>query len=177
MNKILQNIKLLALDVDGVMTDGSITYTDLGQELKTFNAKDGQGIAMLTKLGFHVAIITARNSQIVDTRARDLGVKYVYQGCKNKLLQLEELKTTLGINYDEIAYMGDDLPDICILEKVAVKACPNDAVAEVKQICNFIAKKNGGRGAIRELTDILYTAVKFKSDKKEHKVDLPPVNR
>ena len=168
-----QNVKLLALDVDGVLTDGSISYTDDGKEIKTFNAKDGQGIAMLTKLGIKVAIITARTSSIVQKRANDLGVQYVFQGVKNKLEKLEYLKTTLGITNDEIAYMGDDLPDIPILNVVGIKACPNDAVDDVKRICNFKAAKNGGRGAVRELTDLIYYPAKIKSEKKP--IELPNI--
>ena len=168
-----QRIKLLGLDVDGVLTDGSISYTENGHEIKTFNSKDGQGIVMLTKLGINVAIITARTSTIVQRRANDLGIQYIYQGIKNKLEKLDELRKILGINYDEIAYMGDDLPDLPILQQVGIKACPNDAVEEVKKICNFIARNNGGRGAVRELTDLIYYPAKIKADKKP--VDLPPV--
>lgn len=168
-----QNVKLLALDVDGVLTDGSISYTDDGKEIKTFNAKDGQGIAMLTKLGIKVAIITARTSPIVQKRANDLGIQYVFQGAKNKLEKLEYLKTTLDITDDEIAYMGDDLPDIPILNIVGIKACPNDAVDEVKRICNFKSSKNGGKGAVRELTDLIYYPAKAKFDKKP--VELPNI--
>jgi len=168
-----KNIKLLALDVDGVLTDGIISYTSTGAEIKNFNTKDGQGIVMLTKLGVNVAIITARTSTIVQRRATDLGIQYVYQGVKNKLEQLDALKDLLGIHYDEIAYMGDDLPDIQILEKVGIKACPNDAVDEVKKICNFKSTKNGGFGAVRELTDALYFPLKIRADKRP--VDLPNI--
>ena len=171
MSNDYQNVRLLALDVDGVLTDGSISYTDDGKEIKTFNAKDGQGIAMLTKLGIKVAIITARTSPIVQKRANDLGIQYVFQGVTNKLEKLEYLKTMLGITNEEIAYMGDDLPDIPILNIVGVKACPNDAVDEVKQICNFKSAKNGGRGAVRELTDLIYYPAKIKLEKKP--VELP----
>lgn len=168
-----RNIKLLCLDVDGVLTDGSISYTSTGAEIKTFNAKDGQGIVMLTKLGINVAIITARSSTIVDLRARDLGIQYVYQGVSDKLEKLDELKSLLALKYDEIAYMGDDIPDIKILEKVRIKACPFDAVEEVKKICNFKASKNGGRGAVRELTDKIYYPAKMKIEKKT--VNLPRI--
>ena len=173
MSLNFQKIKLLGLDVDGVLTDGSISYTDAGQEIKTFNCKDGQGIAMLTKLGINVVIITARTSTIVQRRANDLGIQYVYQGVKNKLEKLDELRTMLGINYDEIAYMGDDLPDIPILQQVGIKACPNDAVDEVKKVCNFKSKYNGGRGAVRELADLIYYPAKIKADRKP--VELPPM--
>jgi len=173
MSLEFQKIKLLGLDVDGVLTDGSISYTSSGQEVKTFNAKDGQGIVMLTKLGINVAIITARSSTIVQKRAADLGIQHVYQGVANKLEKLEELRNMLGLRYDQIAYMGDDLPDIQILQKVAIKACPNDAVDEVKKICNFKSKYNGGRGAVRELTDCIYYPAKILTEKKP--IDLQPM--
>ena len=173
MQNILKKIKLLALDVDGVLTDGKIIYNDLGQEFKCFNAKDGQGLAMLSAAGFDMAIITARTSNIVAKRAEDLGIKYVFQGIKNKGEQLVELLTALDLAYDEVAYMGDDLPDIPVLEKVGLKACPNDAVSEVRKICNFISKRNGGEGAVRELTDMLYPYAKLKLDKLTKNVDLP----
>jgi len=173
MSLNFQKIKLLGLDVDGVLTDGSISYTDAGQEIKTFNAKDGQGIAMLTKLGINVVIITARTSTIVQRRANDLGIQYVYQGVKNKLEKLDELRTMLGINYDEIAYMGDDLPDIPILQQVGIKACPNDAVDEVKKVCNFKSKYNGGRGAVRELADLIYYPAKSNQSNRNKTMCLP----
>jgi len=173
MDLEFQKIKLLVLDVDGVLTDGSISYTNAGQEIKTFNAKDGQGVVNLTKLGLDVAIITARNSTIVQKRATDLGIQHVFQGVTNKLEKLDELKTTLGLQYSEIAYMGDDLPDIPILQKVAIKACPNDAVDDVKKICNFRSSKNGGRGAVRELADHIYYPAKIRAEKKP--IDLQPM--
>lgn len=173
MSLEFQRIKLLGLDVDGVLTDGSISYTSSGQEVKTFNAKDGQGIVMLTKLGINVAIITARSSTIVQKRAADLGIQHVYQGVTNKLEKLEELRNMLGLTYDQIAYMGDDLPDIQILQKVAIKACPNDAVDEVKKVCNFKSKYNGGRGAVRELADCIYYPAKIIAEKKS--IDLKPM--
>ena len=173
MQNILKKIKLLALDVDGVLTDGKIIYNDLGQEFKCFNAKDGQGLVMLAKSKFDIAIITARTSNIVVKRAEDLGIEYVFQGVKNKAEQLDELLDALNLTYDEVAYMGDDLPDIPVLEKVGLKACPNDAVSEVRKICNFIAKKNGGEGAVRELTDMLYPYARRKLDKMTKNVDLP----
>ena len=155
------------------MTDGKIIYNDLGQEFKCFNAKDGQGLAMLSKAGFNIAIITARTSNIVAKRAEDLGIKYVFQGVKNKDEKLVELLEALNLAYDEAAYMGDDLPDIQVLEKVGLKACPNDAVSEVRNVCNFISKKNGGEGAVRELIDLIYPYAKLKLDKMTKNVDLP----
>ena len=136
-------VKLLAFDVDGVMTDGSITYDENGIEYKTFNAKDGHGLAKMARNGFVTAIITGRNNGTVDRRACDLRVTEVYQGVKNKLPILE-------------AIMENDEPDICILEKVAIAACPADAVDKVKSVCNYRSSKDGGHGAVRELCDFIF---------------------
>ena len=148
-------IKLAAFDVDGVLTDGSLTFDENGHEYKTFNAKDGQGIVNLNKAGIITAIITARNNGTVEHRARNLNITELHQGSKNKIKTLEEIMAKYNITFEEIAYMGDDLPDIFILEKVALKGCPNDAVDEVKAIANFVSSKNGGRGAVREFCDYI----------------------
>ena len=148
-------IKLAAFDVDGVLTDWSLTFDENGHEYKTFNAKDGQGIVNLNKAGIITAIITARENGTVFHRAKNLNITELHQGSKNKIATLENIMQKYNITFDEIAYMGDDLPDICILEKVALKGCPNDAVEEVKAIANFISTKNGGRGAVREFCDYI----------------------
>ncbi len=155
MEKIAKNIKLIAFDVDGVMTDGSLTFADDGREIKTFNAKDGLGVVMLAKANLITSIITARENATVENRAKMLNITELYMGSKNKVLALNELIEKYGLTYDEVAYMGDDLPDMCVLEKVGLKCCPNDAVVEVKNICNFISSKNGGKGAVRELCDFI----------------------
>ena len=148
-------IKLVAFDVDGVLTDGSLTFDENGHEYKTFNAKDGQGIVNLHKAGIITAIITAHNNGTVEHRAKNLNITELHQGSKNKIETLENIMKKYNINFEEIAYMGDDLPDICILEKVHLKGCPNDAVDEVKAVANFISTKNGGRGAVREFCDYI----------------------
>lgn len=148
-------IKLAAFDVDGVLTDGSITYDENGIEYKTFNAKDGQGIVNLNKSGIITAIITARENGTVAHRAENLNIKELHQGQKNKIAKLEELLAKYNLTYDEVAYMGDDLPDICILEKVKLAGCPNDAVDEVIAVANWKSSKNGGRGAVREFCDYI----------------------
>ena len=156
LESIASNIKLLAFDVDGVMTDGSITYDENGIEYKTFNAKDGHGLAKMSKNGYITAIITGRNNGTVDRRACDLRVTEVYQGVKNKLPILEAIMQKYDIDFSEVSYMGDDEPDICILEKVAIAACPADAVTKVKNVCNFVAERGGGKGAVRELCDLIF---------------------
>ena len=162
MNDIIKEkaskIKLLVFDVDGVMTTGEVTYDENGVEYKYFNVKDGHGLVRVQKAGFITAIITARNNGTVKHRAENLHITELYQGQKYKLPALEEIMAKYNLTYDQVSYMGDDLPDICILEKVGLKCCPNDAVDEVKSICNFISTKDGGRGAVRELTDFILEA-------------------
>ncbi len=155
LRAIASEIKLAAFDVDGVMTDGSLTFDEDGKEIKTYNAKDGLGVVMLSRAGIITSIITARNNGTVKVRAEVLDIKELYMGQKNKILALEELMQKYNLKADEIAYMGDDIPDICVLECVGLKCCPFDAVSEVKEKCNFISSYNGGRGAVRELCDFI----------------------
>lgn len=149
------SIKLVAFDVDGVLTDGGLTFDENGVEYKTFNAKDGQGIVNLNNAGVITAIITARKNGTVEHRANNLKIKELHQGSKNKIETLKEIMQKYNLSFDEIAYIGDDLPDICILEKVKLKGCPNDAVDEVKAVANFVCSKNGGHGAVREFCDYI----------------------
>lgn len=148
-------IKLVAFDIDGVMTDGSLTFDENGIEYKTYNAKDGQGVVNLNRAGYITAIITARDNGTVAHRAKILNIKELFQGQKNKIATMDMLKEKYNLSYDEIAYMGDDIPDICVLEKVALAGCPQDAVEEVKEVANFICKKGGGKGAVREFCDFI----------------------
>lgn len=148
-------IKIMAFDVDGVFTDGSLVFDENGKEYKTFNAKDGQGIVCVEKAGIITVIITARNNGTVEYRAKNLGITELHQGVKYKLPVLEDIVKKQGLKMENVSYMGDDLPDICILEKVGLACCPADAVDEVQNICNFVSSKNGGRGAIRELCDFV----------------------
>lgn len=161
IQEIAKNIKLMAFDIDGVMTDGSITYDENGIEYKTFNAKDGHGLAKMAKNGIVTAIITGRRNGTVDRRASDLRVTEVFQGVKNKLPILEGIMEKYGFDFSEVSYMGDDEPDICILEKVAIAACPADAVSKVQNICNFKSSKCGGNGAVRELCDFIYDSQNY----------------
>ena len=154
--KKASKIKLAAFDIDGVMTDGSLTFDENGVEYKTFNAKDGQGVVMITKAGIITAVITARDNGTVKHRFEVLGMTRLFMGQKNKILAMEQLLKDYNLDFSQVAYMGDDLPDLCVLEKVGLACCPNDAVDEVKKVCHFVSSKNGGRGAVRELTDLIY---------------------
>ena len=152
----VSKIKLFVFDVDGVMTDGGIIYDENGVEYKIFNAKDGQGIVKLTKAGIKTAIITARNSEAVRHRFENLGMTKLYMGQKNKLIAMKEMLNEFKLDFSEAAYMGDDLPDLCVLKEVGFACCPSDAVNEVKSVCHYISSRRGGRGAVREVTDIIY---------------------
>ncbi len=153
-----KKIKLMAFDVDGVMTDGSVTYDENGVEYKTFNVKDGHGLVRMGQSGFVTAIITARNNGTVQHRAQNLNITELYQGQKFKLPALEEMLKKYNLTFENVSYMGDDLPDLCILEKVGLACCPADAVDEVLEVADFVATKNGGRGAVRELCDFILDA-------------------
>ena len=155
IQKAASNIKALVTDVDGVLTDGSLTFDENGVEYKTFNAKDGQGIVMLNKTGFVTAIITARKNGTVRHRFKNLGMTKLYEGCKNKIAALKDFMAEYNLKPEEIAYVGDDLPDICVLRVVGLPCCPLDAVDEVRATAKFVSAKNGGKGAIREICDLI----------------------
>lgn len=148
-------IKLLILDVDGVLTNGAITYTSEGHEIKSFHVHDGLGMKRLMQSGVEIAIITSRKSTIVEKRMNELGVKHLYQGQKNKLAAFEELLTKLTLTKEQVAYCGDDLPDLVVMEQVALPIAVANAVDEVKAIAKWQTQKLGGQGAVREICERL----------------------
>lgn len=148
-------IKLIVLDVDGCLTDGKIVYDNNGLESKHFDVKDGLGITSWLKLGNEVAIITGRDSHIVANRAKELGIKHLYQGIKNKRAKLEELLDSLEIRLNEVAAIGDDLNDYHMLNSVGHSFTPANGVKEIRNIVTTILSKQGGDGAVREMIDIL----------------------
>lgn len=143
-------IKLLAIDVDGVLTDGSMYYSEKGDELKKFNTRDGMGIQLLRENGIKVVIITKEKTEIVERRAKKLDVDDLFQGIENKLFAVDCLIKKYNLNYSEIAYIGDDINDISVLEKVGFPICPSDAISDVKKVCKYVTKKKGGEGVVRE---------------------------
>ena len=146
-------IKLVLLDVDGTLTDGGIYRGNNGEELKRFNVKDGYAIVNAQKLGIEFGIITGRKSELVEIRAKELKIKYLYQGISEKIVILEEIMKKDGLSKVEIAYMGDDLNDVLIMKQVGLSGTPKDAVDEVIQVADFVSKKNGGSGAVREFIE------------------------
>lgn len=148
-------IKLIVLDVDGCLSDGKITYTQDGIESKNFNIKDGLGISTWVKMGNHAAIITGRDSKIVEKRAKELGIQHVFQGKKDKDRVLKELVSSLGFDIKEVAAIGDDLNDFGMLSIVGKSFTPKNGVKEVKKLVDTVLSLNGGDGAVREMIDIL----------------------
>lgn len=150
-----QKIKLLICDIDGVFSDGRIYLGNQGEELKAFNTKDGFGIKALINSGFEVAVITGRHSQIVQQRMTSLTVPYIYQGQENKLQAYQQLKDKLQLSDEQIAYIGDDGPDLPVMELVGLAVAVNDAHPLIKRISHYTTMLPGGFGAVRELTDLL----------------------
>jgi 3-deoxy-D-manno-octulosonate 8-phosphate phosphatase (KDO 8-P phosphatase) len=155
MNDKLADIRLLLLDVDGVMTDGGIIYDVNGVETKVFNVKDGHGIKMLQRYGIEVGIITGRTSLVVDVRAKELGIELLYQGALKKLESYCDVKRRTGLMDSQIAYMGDDVIDVPVMRRVVFAAAPADALAEARNVAHYVTSLAGGRGAVREVCDLI----------------------
>ena len=145
MRERLQKIRLLLLDVDGVLTDGRIIYNNQGMETKAFDVKDGHGLKMLQRAGIPIGIITGRQSEVVSFRAAELGIDILYQGAKDKLIPYQEILLNLGLADEEIAYVGDDVIDIPILRRVGFAATVADAVEDVKPYVHYVTRREGGR--------------------------------
>lgn len=153
-----KEIRLLLLDVDGVLTDGTIVYTEDGGESKGFNTQDGFGLRILQDSGIDVGLITARTSDAVKRRAEDLGFAHVAQGRKDKRAVFEEILATTGLRPLQTAYMGDDWLDIPLLDRAGLSAAPANAVAEVRQRVHYLCMRSGGQGAVRELCELILEA-------------------
>lgn len=161
MNKMLANINLVILDVDGTLTDGGVYIDSNGIETKKFNIKDGAGIVLAGKAGIDFMILTGRRSSCVEQRAKELNIKYVYQGISDKLSCLKSFLEEKNLQPQNVAYMGDDINDLECMEYVGYTACPKDAVDTIKGKVDFISQYNGGCGAVRELCDMLMKQRKY----------------
>ena len=150
-----KRIRVAAFDVDGILTDGRLYYTDSGEEIKAFNAQDGHGIKMLAECGVVVAIITSRTSRVVEKRARDLGIEFLYQGVANKLDTMNHLLKHLGHDMQAASYMGDDVIDLPVLRRCALAVSVPEAPAIVRQYAHYVTRLPGGGGAVREFTELL----------------------
>ena len=150
-----RHISLLIIDVDGVLTDGGLLFDNRGEEYKRFNSLDGHGIRMLMESGVEVAVITGRQSKIVEHRMRELGVTRIYQGSRNKLEAFENLLREAGLEPAQVAYIGDDLPDLPIMRRVELAIAVQNAHGFVKQHSDWVTSASGGHGAVREVTDFI----------------------
>ena len=153
-----KTIKLLLLDVDGVLTDGSLIYSHEGQESKAFHTQDGFGLRMLQDSGVEVGIITARSSEALARRGQDLEILHLYQGAPNKLDAYKDIVNKTGYKPYEIAYMGDDWLDLVLLKRVGLAVAPANAVIEVKELAHYTTERSGGHGAVREICDLILEA-------------------
>lgn len=156
--KRLRIIKLLLLDVDGVMTDGSIIYNSIGEEIKVFCVRDGLGIRMLMESGINVGVVTGRSSDALNHRCKNLCIQIILDGVSDKAAALEKITEKTGINDNEIAYIGDDLPDISIMRKVGIPIAVADAHENVIEIAHIVTSAKGGAGAIREVCEAIIKA-------------------
>ena len=148
-----KNIKLILFDVDGVFTDGSIIYNEIGKEIKVFNVKDGLGIRLLMKADIQVGIVTGRSSEALRHRCNNLGISLVYQGVRDKGALLDKIVETTGIYPEEIAFVGDDLPDLPIMRKVGLSIAVADAHEIVIEKADMVTRAKGGAGAVREVSE------------------------
>jgi 3-deoxy-D-manno-octulosonate 8-phosphate phosphatase (KDO 8-P phosphatase) len=155
---IAKGIKLLILDVDGVLTDGGIILDNEGNEYKSFHVRDGHGIKMLIHAGVHVAIITGRHSKVVERRAHELGITEVFQKCRDKRIAYKKLIKQYSLRDREVAYIGDDIVDTPIMSMVGLPVAVADATEDTKGYALLVTKHRGGRGAVREITDFILKA-------------------
>lgn len=154
----LKKIKLLILDVDGVMTDGRIIMDNAGREIKNFNVRDGHGLKVLQRYGVKVAILTGRKSKVVEHRAKDLEIKYVYQKVYNKKEVFIKILKQQKLTADEVAFIGDDIVDVPVLKMVGFSVAVADALDIVKKSVDYVAENKGGKGAVREVCDMILQA-------------------
>jgi len=158
MNEKAKAVRMMIFDVDGVLTDGGLHYTDAGQEIKVFNTLDGLGMKLLKDSGVRLAIITGRTSNIVELRAHQLGVNYLYQGSHDKLATFHHLLAESGLTAEQCGYMGDDLVDLPVMRRVAFAVATPEAPELVRQHADYVTGLPGGRGAVRELCELVMQA-------------------
>ncbi len=157
----LVNIKLLAMDVDGVLTDAGMYYSENGDELKKFNTRDGKGIELLRNAGIKTAFITSEKTHLVERRAAKLKVDEVYQGVQDKLAALKQIISKYDLSYEEVAYIGDDINDLPILQVVGLAITVADGLPNNKEMADYVTQARGGEGAVREVATLILQARKY----------------
>ena len=158
LNERARRIELLVMDVDGVLTDGRLYFTDEGETIKVFHVRDGYGLNIFHAAGLRSGVISGRNSPIVDTRLRELGVEFIMQGRDDKVPALNELITSAGVPIDQVAFIGDDTLDAVVFPLVGLAAAVADAHGSAKAAAHYITSHKGGRGAVRDVIDLILTA-------------------
>jgi 3-deoxy-D-manno-octulosonate 8-phosphate phosphatase (KDO 8-P phosphatase) len=153
-----KSIRLIAFDVDGIMTDGGLYLSDSGDEFKRFNSLDGHGLKMLRASGVELAIITGRTSRCVELRAQNLGIRHLFQGVEDKLSTMQALMRQLDIPADAAAYMGDDVVDLPVMRRVALAVTVPEAPQIVRDHAHYVSQRNGGSGAVREVCELIMSA-------------------
>ena len=153
LKSLLSGVTTFIFDYDGVMTDGTVYMDSNGDPLRTSNVKDGYAIQLASKLGYHLAVISGAVVTNITKRLNMLGVTDVFTGVPDKVVKLDEYMEQYHLTPNQIVYMGDDIPDLCVMHKVGVPACPADAVEEVKSICAFVSDRPGGRGCVRDIIE------------------------
>jgi len=153
-----RRLRLMAFDVDGVLTDGALYLTDGGEEMKRFHTLDGLGLKLLAGAGVELALITGRSSRVVAKRAAELGIRHLFQGADDKLAVLEALRAQLGLAFDACGYMGDDLPDLPLLVRCGFAATVPDAPEAVRARAHYVSRRPGGCGAVREVCEAILAA-------------------
>ena len=154
----MKEIQLILLDVDGVLTDGRLGLTAAGEEIKFFSIYDGLAIRVAQNAGWKVGFLSGRSSQEVESRARELGVEIVVQGSRDKIKDLETILSETNLEVSQVAYIGDDLPDLPVLTRVGFSAAPDNAAEAVKETVDYVTQRKGGEGAVREVVDLLLKA-------------------
>lgn len=153
-----EEIRLVIMDVDGVLTRGEIFYDEEGRERKAFHVHDGSGITYLHRHGIRTALISGRDSPSVEMRAKELGIEEVHQGVRDKIRSYEEIRARLGVGDEQVCYVGDDLLDLPCLKKAGFPVAVSNATDEVKAVAVYITKREGGRGAVREVAEVILKA-------------------
>lgn len=153
-----QSIRLIAFDVDGIMTDGGLYLTDSGEEFKRFNSLDGHGLKMLKASGVELAIITGRTSRCVELRAHHLGISHLHQGVHDKLASMQKMLAQLKLSLDAVAFMGDDVMDLPVMLRVGLAISVPNAPQAVRDRAHYITERDGGHGAVREACELLMSA-------------------
>ena len=155
---VLKRIRLVAMDVDGVLTDAGMYYSESGEELKKFNTRDGMGIKLLQAAGLVTALITMEETKLVTRRAEKLAIPEVHQGVRDKLAVMREMVARHGLSLQQVAYIGDDVNDLEVLNAVGFGAAPADALPAVRNAVDYVCRQKGGEGAVREVADLILEA-------------------